>query len=538
MRSVRSLFTFLFVLCLSIPRLTYAQDLPANSSTVLTVPPRSSAPIAASLTNDIVVPVTQTSAYRWVSITLSGTWSGTVTFYTSVDCNTYVPIALISAGAVTGPPATTAVTNDVYSGPLNGLCFKAVLTTGTSGTVNSRTLFFPAAGGSLAEATPSSQQCTAPVLTGFTLSPVGNPWMGDPMGTSSLSPYSVVAGSNALVSVAGEVYSVAVGSGSMMDTTTGAQNTTVGFEALQLNTTGAQNTALGFKALQSALTVNGQTAVGNIALQTSTGAHNTAVGNAAMSTNTTGTDNTCTGEFCISANDTGSFNAANGAFTLYTNVGGSYNTAEGAGALQMNTAGSGSTAVGFDALHNATTGQRNQAFGYQAGSAITTGTDNTLLGYDVASTTLTTGARNLVLGVSVDCDTAASSDSDTFRLCGADPTPILGAIKTNTAAPTFKLKGSLINIGTTFTLSGACGSDTPVGGSQAGTFVARTSGSCVTTVTVAGASVATAPNGWSCWVSNQTTANLIRQTGSSTTTATFTGVTVSGDVISFGCLGY
>ncbi len=48
----------------------------------------------------------------------------------------------------------------------------------------------------------------------------------------------------------------------------------------------------------------------------------------------------------------------------------------------------------------------------------------------------------------------------------------------------------------------------------------------------------TATTGWSVTCGNQTTANLIRQTASSTTTATLVGVTVSGDVINFIAMPY
>lgn len=93
--------------------------------------------------------------------------------------------------------------------------------------------------------------------------------------------------------------------------------------------------------------------------------------------------------------------------------------------------------------------------------------------------------------------------------------------------------------GTAVTLSGACGSDTPTGGATAGTYTSRTTGSCVTTVTLNGATGLTAKTGWACTISNQTTANLIRQTSSTATTVTFTGVTVTGDVIVFGpCSAY
>ena len=48
----------------------------------------------------------------------------------------------------------------------------------------------------------------------------------------------------------------------------------------------------------------------------------------------------------------------------------------------------------------------------------------------------------------------------------------------------------------------------------------------------------TAPTGWAICPTNNTTANLIRQTASSTTTATISGTTVSGDVISYIAMAY
>lgn len=96
---------------------------------------------------------------------------------------------------------------------------------------------------------------------------------------------------------------------------------------------------------------------------------------------------------------------------------------------------------------------------------------------------------------------------------------------------------TIISGGTTFTVSG-CSATSPVGGSAAGTFASGTTGACTAVVTINGATGATAPNGWSCWSNDETTGNLFRQTASSTTTATFSGTTVSGDAITFGCMGY
>jgi len=70
----------------------------------------------------------------------------------------------------------------------------------------------------------------------------------------------------------------------------------------------------------------------------------------------------------------------------------------------------------------------------------------------------------------------------------------------------------------------------------AGTITALPTGSCSVKITFASA---TAAHGWSCAVSDNTTANLFRQTATTTTTATFAGTSVSGDVLQYGpCIAY
>lgn len=82
---------------------------------------------------------------------------------------------------------------------------------------------------------------------------------------------------------------------------------------------------------------------------------------------------------------------------------------------------------------------------------------------------------------------------------------------------------------------GTCGTIGTGSKNAAGFITSGTTGACVSVVTFAGY---TATTGWSCAISNATTANLITQTGSSTTTATFTGTTVSGDVLRYACTPY
>ena len=85
-----------------------------------------------------------------------------------------------------------------------------------------------------------------------------------------------------------------------------------------------------------------------------------------------------------------------------------------------------------------------------------------------------------------------------------------------------------------------CSAGTISAGATAGTFVSNSSAACTFVITM-GNSQSSAV-GWSCWMSNQTTAysaiaNVPRQTASSTTTATINATTTSGDVMVWGCVG-
>jgi hypothetical protein len=70
---------------------------------------------------------------------------------------------------------------------------------------------------------------------------------------------------------------------------------------------------------------------------------------------------------------------------------------------------------------------------------------------------------------------------------------------------------------------------------QSGLITSATSGACTPVLTFTNI---VATNGWACHIDNRTTANMIRQTASATNTATFSGTTVSGDVLSYSCSAY
>ncbi len=71
---------------------------------------------------------------------------------------------------------------------------------------------------------------------------------------------------------------------------------------------------------------------------------------------------------------------------------------------------------------------------------------------------------------------------------------------------------------------------------SAGTITGLPTGTCSVVLTF---NSYTATTGWSCAVSDQTTANLFRQTASTTTTATFAGTSVASDVLKYGpCMAF
>lgn len=103
------------------------------------------------------------------------------------------------------------------------------------------------------------------------------------------------------------------------------------------------------------------------------------------------------------------------------------------------------------------------------------------------------------------------------------------------------LKGLPVITGSTFIASG-CSNSTLVGGASAGSYTSGTTGTCTVIVTMGNngnGSASAASNGLVCSVWDVTTpADLQNMTASTTTTATFSGTTLSGDVIKFACVGY
>ena len=97
---------------------------------------------------------------------------------------------------------------------------------------------------------------------------------------------------------------------------------------------------------------------------------------------------------------------------------------------------------------------------------------------------------------------------------------------------------SYMSTGTKFTTNAGCTEGTLVGGGSAGKFTVGQATACTTVITMGDG--ASAPNGWACFANDQTAvpATAIRQTASTTTTATLSMTVATSDVVSFHCVGY
>ena len=211
------------------------------------------------------------------------------------------------------------------------------------------------------------------------------------------------------------------------------------------------------------------------------------------------------------------------------NTTGNSNTANGYVALYANTTGSNNTANGMYALNANTTGNSNTANGYAAGRYITGGS---------------TGALTVANSVFDGYQTMAKADGDTNEIIvgytatgqGSNTATIGNASVTDT----YSGQGSGRFDGTGFVSTGStsvsgCSLTASSGGATAGKFSSGTSGSCVVTVTPG----FTAPNGFSCFANDITTpADKLQQLSVSQTTPTIGGTTLSGDVITWGCIAY
>lgn len=95
----------------------------------------------ATALNDDVIASTDVGNYRWVSLQLTGTWTGTVTFQTSNDNTNWASMTMVGSTQGGNSHSTTGTINAMFNGHCPGRYFRARFTTATSGTVSGSAIF-------------------------------------------------------------------------------------------------------------------------------------------------------------------------------------------------------------------------------------------------------------------------------------------------------------------------------------------------------------------------------------------------------------
>lgn len=164
------------------------------------------------------------------------------------------------------------------------------------------------------------------------------------------------------------------GQGTVANQNTAIDNVGIGWGALTNVSSGAANTAVGYASMQG-----------------SASAPNTGVGNTGLGANSL---QLCQGPGCHN-------NTAMGYQSLSNLINGNYDTC-----------------VGNQNCLGITSGFFNTVIGAGAGTALTTANNDVILGYSVGSTTLATGANDILIGTSASIDAPTSSTSNYINIGG------------------------------------------------------------------------------------------------------------------------
>lgn len=350
------------------------------------------------------------------------------------------------------------------------------------------------------------------------------------------------------------VNNIAIGNDTMEDTSLSTSssaivdNIALGNNAMHDNGAGtSENVALGDNAMEDS--TNGPTysvGIGYYALNDDgSGANNVAIGNYASEDigGSTSSRNVSIGYYAA----TDSSNANND------------NVAIGTSALEDASSASGTVAIGLSAGYNGTNlaGTGSVFLGENTVPYGTGDTNETVL----TPNTTGNGSNTVTIGNSSDALYLDATNLSDIFLNGLNPvttknysgtgtpsdpcsaTQYTSVIEINSTPTSYQCSNATGSyawnllaggVSATFTASG-CSNSTLVGNSLAGSYNSGTTGTCTVTVTT-GVTVA---HGYACSVWDvTTTADAQKETATTATTITFSGTTVSGDKIVFGCHPY
>lgn len=225
---------------------------------------------------------------------------------------------------------------------------------------------------------------------------------------------------------------VAIGTDAMRNVVAGGSNVAIGADAM-ITYNGGQSVAIGANSVLqgggTAATGSFNTAVGYADLSgtgmTSAAVSNTAIGALIAQNLTTGNNNTLVG-----------VQADNSATTSFQN------TCVGEQSCKVDSTGNDNTCVGANACDTETAAHNIVALGNSAAGKVT-GNQEVYIGNGVGNAAGTSGAYNIVIGISNSADTPTTSTSNWFGIFGNSATPFISASGTGTpTTETMTLHGS------------------------------------------------------------------------------------------------
>jgi hypothetical protein len=161
---------------------------------------REAASLSAGSLNADLIPSTDLSGYKWVSIQVTGIFVGVLTFQASNDNTNFVSIALTTSNSTNaGPTVSMSSGTGIWHGPFNYRYLRVRMTTYSSGTATGTAEYYTLPGGNntVGAQTTAAQSGTWTVQPGNTANTT--PWLVNallnPSGTA-LNTYSVHLTSN------------------------------------------------------------------------------------------------------------------------------------------------------------------------------------------------------------------------------------------------------------------------------------------------------------------------------------------------------
>lgn len=112
------------------------RNLNSTDDAVRVVPSLTEITGSAAALNADAVPSTDAQRYRWISVQVTGTFVGTLTFQQSNDNTNFVNMPLWSAASTQTTSGTSTTAAGIFVGPVNGRYVRVRMTAYTSGTAN------------------------------------------------------------------------------------------------------------------------------------------------------------------------------------------------------------------------------------------------------------------------------------------------------------------------------------------------------------------------------------------------------------------